>query len=387
MEGIQITWADDVHIANAMVHTTIKSFRQNSSPLISLFKVYKDLDDKKFTEELFRKTIRHQSETKNIIEEIKLYPKIEYTSIYFGGGTPSLLSLKSIESIMNSIQYKEDSEITLELNPKNMTLQNLQELRKLGINRLSIGTQSFNDKILKTLGRDHSAEDAIETYRNAIKSGFDNISLDLIFATPNQTIEELRNDLEKIKELRPNHISIYSLIWEEGTYFWKQRKEGKLSEISEDLEAEMFEEIITTLTNEGYIHYEISSFCKPGFESIHNSKYWDNKEFIGVGSGASSYFEGKRYSNKKKIYKYYEDIKMGIRPIDIETIEEIDETEKVKLSKMLGLRRVDKGIIYDKNDEAINKLISKQLLVLENDRVRLTYKGVFLANDVFVEFI
>ena len=325
--------------------------------------------------------------TKNIIEEIKLYPKIEYTSIYFGGGTPSLLSLRNIESIINSVQYKNESEITLELNPSDMTLQNLQGLRKLGINRLSIGTQSFSDKILKRLGRDHSAKDAIETYKNARKSGFDNISLDLIFATPNQTMEELQNDLEKIKELKPNHISIYSLIWEEGTYFWKQRKEGKLSEISEDLEAEMFEEIITTLTNEGYIHYEISSFCKPGFESIHNSKYWDNKEFIGVGSGASSYFEGKRYSNKKKIYKYYEDIKMGIRPIDIGTIEEIDEVEKIKLSKMLGLRRIDEGIIYDKSDEAINKLISKELLVLENDRVRLTDKGIFLANDVFVEFI
>ena len=268
-----------------------------------------------------------------------------------------------------------------------MTLQNLLELKKIGINRLSIGIQSFNDIVLKALGRDHSSKDSIEIYRNAIKAGFNNVSIDLIFATPNQTMEDLNNDLEKIKELNPNHISIYSLIWEEGTSFWKQKKDGKLREISEDLEADMYEKIIETLMSQGYIHYEISSFCKPGFESVHNSKYWNNEEFIGVGLSASSYFENKRYSNKKNMHKYFEDIKNNLRPVDFDSIEVISMEDKVKLSKMLGLRRLDKGIIYDGNDKIINKLISNNMLFLEKDRAKLTRKGLLLANNVFVEFI
>ena len=325
--------------------------------------------------------------TTNIIEEIKLYPEFQYKSIYFGGGTPSLLSLKNIGDILTNVKYEKNAEITLELNPNNMTLQNLLELKKLGINRLSIGIQSFNDEVLKLLGRDHSSRDSIETYNNAIKVGFKNISIDLIFATPNQTMEDLNKDLEKIKELNPNHISIYSLIWEEGTFFWKQKNEGKLSEVSEDLEADMYERIIETLTSQGYIHYEISSFCKPGFESLHNTKYWDNKEFIGVGVSATSYFENRRYSNKKNIHKYFEDIKNNLRPIDFDSIEIISLEEKSKLSKMLGLRQLNKGIEYDKNDEIINKLIMNNLLFLENERVKLTRKGLLLANNVFVEFV
>lgn len=332
--------------------------------------------------------------TRELIKEIKMYQNNEYNTIYFGGGTPSLLPINLISQILENINYKKNyknNEITMELNPNDMTKDKLIKLKEIGINRLSIGIQSFQDHILKFIGRDHNGKEAIETFNNARQVGFDNISIDLMFGIPNQSFEDLKKDLEIIKKLSPDNISIYSLIWEEGTVFWSKLQKGILKEIDQDIEAEMYEYIIDYLEKIGYVHYEISNFSKPNKNGIHNLKYWKNKEFIGVGLSASSYYNGKRYSNLRNFHKYYICLDKNVTPIDEKTLEIVDEEEKEKLEKMLGLRLVKEGIEYFEN-EKIKKLLSDGLIEKyisdkNIEKIRLTRRGILLANDVFMEFI
>ena len=321
-----------------------------------------------------------------LIKEIKLYPKYKYNTIYFGGGTPSLLSQKHIEMILNELEFTEDAEITLELNPSDMDIERLSNLRKSGINRLSIGFQSFNDELLKFMNRNHSSDKAIETFLNARKVGFDNISLDLIFGIPGQSMEILENDLKKFIDLSPEHLSIYSLIWEEGTNFTRRLKKGELKEMDEDLEADMFIKINRELKNAGYSHYEISSFCKKGYRSKHNIKYWNNTEYIGVGVNATSFYDQKRFSKVKSLIKYYRLIDEGMIPINDASLELVDEDENENLKYILGLRMLEDGIPYEK-DERIDKFILNGLIEKFGDRIRLTEKGMLLSNEVFVEFV
>ena len=327
-----------------------------------------------------------------LIEEIKLYPKENlYDTIYFGGGTPSLLPVNLISDIMVNLKYKKDSEITLELNPNDITRENLKSLKEIGINRLSIGIQSFQDHILKFIGRDHTGNDAIKIFKESREVGFENISVDLMFGIPNQSLDDLKKDLELIKELSPENISIYSLIWDEGTLFWSKLQKGILFEMDQDLEADMFEYIIDFLTDLGYIHYEISNFSKENMYGKHNIKYWENKEFIGVGLSASEYLNGIRTSNVKNFHKYYYSLKNKKKPIDEKTIEIVDEKEKEKLKSMLGLRLVKKGTEYFNNKKIENLLKDGLLEIFENEegkkRLRLTRKGILLANNVFIEFV
>lgn len=321
-----------------------------------------------------------------LIKEIRLYPKYKYNTIYFGGGTPSLLQPNHIESILNELDKTDDVEITLELNPSDMDISKLRSIRNSGVNRLSIGFQSFNDDLLKFMNRDHSSNKAIETYYNARKVGFDNISLDLIFGVPNQSMDILKNDLDKFLELSPEHLSIYSLIWEEGTNFTKRLEKGELKELDEDLESDMFIEIQNKLKNNGYNHYEISSFCKEGKYSKHNIKYWDGTEYVGVGVNATSYYSNQRFSKVKSLVKYYRLIDEGIIPINERSIEIVDDEEKNKLKYILGLRMLEKGIKYEKN-EKVDKLIERGLLKKKEDNIVLTQEGILLSNEVFVEFI
>ena len=179
--------------------------------------------------------------TDYLIKEIRMYPKIKYDTIYFGGGTPSLLPVAMISEILDKLDWSENAEITLELNPTDVTFEKLKKLNKIGINRLSIGIQSFQDHVLKFIGRQHSSEDAINVYKMARKAGFSNITVDLMFGIPNQSLEDLQRDLDILWELKPENVSIYSLIWEEGTVFWSKLQKGILSEIDQDLEAEMYE--------------------------------------------------------------------------------------------------------------------------------------------------
>lgn len=324
----------------------------------------------------------------HLIEEIRIYPKIKYDTIYFGGGTPSVLEVSDIKRILKELNYDDNTEITLELNPKDIIYEKLVELRKAGINRLSIGIQSFNAKHIEIMNRTHSVVDSIKTFYEARKAGFENITVDLIFALPNQKIEELEFDLSILKKLQPNHISIYSLIWENGTMFMKRLKEGKIAKLDEDLEADMFNLIIDKLESYGYEHYEISSFSKPNYKGRHNKKYWQNKEYIGVGISASGYVEGIRYENTRSLKKYYEMIDSKIKPIDSRTIEEIDDELFLKNEIILGFRMLDEGIRNNLIDEEIKKeLIKKQYIYEKEDRIYLTKKGIFISNDILQNFI
>lgn len=322
-----------------------------------------------------------------IIKEINLYPKFNFDTIYFGGGTPSVLKAEDIQKILSNLRYSKNSEITLELNPNDIELEDLEKLYLSGINRLSIGIQSFSDKFLLQMNRTHSSIDAINTFLNAKKAGFTNISIDLIFALPNQTMKDLDYDLDNIEKLMPEHISIYSLIWEEKTMFSKQRRMGLISPISQDLEADMFERIIDRLTKMGYEHYEISSFCLTK-KGRHNKKYWKNKEYLGVGISASGFYNNKRYSNKRSLIKYYEDIENNRLPIDDRTVEIMDDSKNKVHEIILGLRMLDEGI--DKSlllEEEINNLKQLDYIYEKNNRIFLTKKGVFLSNEVLERFV
>lgn len=323
----------------------------------------------------------------HLIKEINLYPKLYFDTIYFGGGTPSVLKSSDITKILSNLNYSNDSEITLELNPNDIQYNHLKELRDAGINRLSIGIQSFNDKLLKEMNRSHDKSEALKTFDDARKAGFDNISIDLIFALPNQTIEDLKVDLEYIEKLRPEHISIYSLIWEDKTMFSKQRRLGLIKPVSEDLEADMFELIINTLTKLGYEHYEISSFAL-NKKGRHNKKYWQNKEYIGVGISASGFYNNIRYSNKRSLVKYYSDIDKGIKPIDERTIELMDDKLTKTNKIILGLRMIDEGIDSQLLDEQEKKELQKLEYIYEkNNKIFLTKKGIFLSNNVLERFV
>lgn len=310
-------------------------------------------------------------------------------SIYFGGGTPTLLEPGHFEKILETIPRPTSHiEITIESNPGTADKAKLKELRELGINRLSIGAQSFNDKHLKTLGRIYNSKDIFRFYDDARTAGFENIDLDLIFALPGQTLNEWKADLQTAISLKPEHFSTYNLQIEEGTPF-HGNPNIKIQIPNEETELKMYEYAIETLTGIGYKHYEISNFArlhrsakqcgqaKPGFECQHNINYWKNGNYIGIGAGAHSHIDGKRWSNPNSIEEYLTSRNRESQvPSRSETI-------------FLGLRLLE-GISTDNFqdfEKELTELIESGLLIKENSRVKLTRKGLYLANLVFEKFV
>ena len=323
-----------------------------------------------------------------LIKEISMYNLSKIKTLYFGGGTPSLLSCENIKKIISSLKVNRETEITIEVNPKTVDFEKLKNLRQIGINRISIGVQTFNDKFLKILGRDHNSQDAIECYRNSVLSGFDNISLDLIYSIPGQNISDLIKDLEILFKLSPHHFSIYSLIWEEGTHLFEKLKDKTLNVTENELEAEMFEKIIEEATSNGYKHYEISNFSKNNFESKHNINYWKNDEYIGIGLGASGYYKNKRYKNVSNFNDYFSMIDASLFPIDKKEIEILDTDETQKYKYILGLRMLDYKIkIDEKYTEIAKKLFEEGYIKIEDDFISITEKGIMFYNDVVLNFI
>lgn len=321
-----------------------------------------------------------------IIKEIELNEKYNYNTVYFGGGTPSLLSPDQVERILSKLQIENGCEITLEVNPVTVNREKLEKYKQVGVNRLSIGIQSFDDKILKTLGRLHNSKKAIETFELARLAGFDNISIDLMFAVPGQTFEILNNDLDKVKSLNPEHVSIYSLIWEEETKFWDLKEKNILSPLSDEIEANMFELIIDKLKEYGYVHYEISNFCKMDFEAKHNTKYWKNRKYLGIGLGASGYVKNVRYKNVCFLNDFYGRINIEELPVEeSEIVTDFKEYERI-----LGLRLLQDGILVSTESELnlCRDLVNRGFLQENaNNNFILTNKGLFYANDVFMEFL
>lgn len=323
-----------------------------------------------------------------LIKEISLYDKYHYDTVYFGGGTPSILEVEDLDRILKALNISENAEVTLEVNPRSVNLKKLIELKKIGFNRLSIGIQSFNDEHLKVLGRYHTSKIGVETYLDAREAGFDNISLDLMFSLPNETLDELKSDLEELFKLNPEHFSIYSLIWEENTPFFEKLKEGVLQETDNDLEADMFELIISESNKHGYSHYEISNFAKKGYNSRHNSKYWESVEYLGVGLGASGYLDSKRYKNLTDFTEYYNAIESGVKPVNSSEVEYVDEEGRESYRNMLGLRLLEVGI--KPSSKSLGKFIELEergLLTKVGENYILSKRGIMIANDVFEELI
>lgn len=322
-------------------------------------------------------------------------------TIYLGGGTPSYIEEEYIQEILQTIKenfiVEKNAEITIEVNPGTVTLKKLQTYKALGINRLSIGLQAAQNAILKEIGRIHTYEEFLKTYQDARKI-FDNINVDLMLALPTQTIKDLQESLEKIVKLNPEHISVYSLILEEGTILYNKEASGKLKLPSEKTERQMYWNTKKYLEKNNYIHYEISNFAKAGYESKHNMDCWNQKEYLGVGLGASSYINKKRFSNITNLNKYIENIQNNEFKKNIILEEEQDEISQMNEFILLGLRKIDgisktefydkfKVDVYEKFGEKFKKLEKLNLITCDNTKIKLTSKGLDLANIVWEEFI
>lgn len=326
-----------------------------------------------------------------LIKEIALYKERydvgeKQKTIYFGGGTPSLLSIRNIERILEKFNFNSDTEITIEINPKTVNSEKLIAYKNIGINRLSIGIQSFNEKFLRKLGRIHNRDEAIEIYRTAREVGFKNISLDLMFSLPEQKMKDLEKDLEILFLLNPEHFSIYSLIWEEGTKFYKDLMSGKLKENDNELEAEMFEIIIKEAKEKGYKHYEISNFSRLSYESKHNINYWENNNYLGLGLSAAGYLGNNRYKNFGTFKDYYKKIDESKFPSFENELLTEDEIEEYKY--LIGFRMLDKEIIpKGKFVEICEKMYLEKYLSKTEKGYIITNKGLMYFNDFISNFI
>ena len=314
-----------------------------------------------------------------LINEIKEYKGQEADTVFIGGGTPTVLKNKLIDvidAVKESFVLAENCEFTVEANPGTVDLSLLRKMKKAGVNRLSIGVQSFNDNELKALGRIHTAESAVKAFYLAREAGFDNINIDIMLSTPFQSMESVKNTLDIVKKLNPEHVSAYSLIIEEGTPFYNM----ELALPDEDTERDIYHYTVSFLANMGLERYEISNFAKPGYECSHNTKYWKCDEYLGFGVAAYSYNDSYRYGNTDNIEYYIQGNKEVYR-------EKIDDNEKLKEKFMLGLR-MSNGVKYeDEFKEKIDKLIDEGLLEKKDGFVCLTEKGFDLGNLVFMEFV
>lgn len=333
------------------------------------------------------------------IESQNIQSKI--TTVYIGGGTPSYIDSKYIIKILEKIKEKnisEDAEITIEVNPGTVTEEKLKDYINCGINRLSIGLQSTKDEILKEIGRIHEYADFLNTYNMAKKIGFNNMNVDLMIGLPNQKIIDIKESLEKILELNPNHISVYSLILEEGTLLFKKVEDGVLKIPDEELERNMYWYVKNTLELNGYKHYEISNFAKEGYESKHNLNCWNQKEYIGIGCAAHSYKNITRYSNTENIEEYINNIHKKCFEKNRIIHEVQTEEDARKEFMLLGLRKVDGVKINEFKNKfgdnpiylyrnQLDKLSKENLIIVDNDNIRLSNRGIDLANLVWEEFI
>ena len=372
-----------------------------------------------------------KKEINNYFRNTTLLETYTVTTIYIGGGTPSYINSKYICEIMHVLEENlkenmvklEDMEITIEVNPGTVNKEKLEQYRKAKINRLSIGLQSTNNGMLKQIGRIHTYEQFLETYQMAKAVGFDNINVDLMIGLPNQTIEDIKRSLQEIVQLNPTHISVYSLIIEEGTVIAQKIENHQLQEMDEELERNMYWYVKNTLELNGYTHYEISNFAKEGKESKHNMNCWRQKEYIGIGLAAHSYLNYIRYTNTSEMEQYInrmnhlnekivkdilelsnnkEKTSLEEKEKNIETAYEIEELQDLEDRKkeymLLGLRTIE-GVSISKFKEKyidnpiflfrkeLEKLVEEKLVMIDGDDIKLTNKGLDLANLVWKEFV
>lgn len=332
-----------------------------------------------------------------VIQEIEdffnLNKNVKIKTIYIGGGTPSFIDGKYIEKIMNTFNKEGVVEATIEVNPGSASLEKLKKYKECGINRLSIGLQSTEDRLLKEIGRIHNYNDFLATYNLAREVGFDNINVDLMIGLPGQTIEDVKSSLNKVINLNPSHISVYSLIVEENTIIYNLIEQNKIALPDEELERNMYWYVKNYLELGGYEHYEISNFAKNGKKSLHNLDCWNQKEYVGFGVSAHSYLNRKRFCNIGVLEEYIKDFK---NTKEVQEVQSFYETKQEYM--LLGLRKIKGVCISDfknkfgenpiflfKNE--LNKLIEEGLLKITTNNIKLTNKGLNFANLVWEEFV
>ena len=338
--------------------------------------------------------------TKEIKNRSSEYADRKVVSVFFGGGTPTTLSIPMLEQLMQAVlenwDISEDAEITTEANPGTLDREMADALKKMGFNRLSMGVQAWQNRLLKELGRIHTIESFQENYQAVREAGFENVNTDLMFALPNQTMADWQETVKNIVTLEPEHISAYSLILEEGTPFFDRYEKGELEPAEEELDREMYHWAVDYLAEMGYEQYEISNFAKRGRQSRHNCIYWQAEEYLGMGLGSHSYMEGERFHN---IYDLQEYIKAdGDGSLLKEEIEVITEEDALAECMFLGLRLTE-GVSFRRFRERfgqemkniygsqIEELVRDDLLEEDETGIRLTRRGVDISNFVFEKFL
>ena len=335
----------------------------------------------------------------HLLQEFHSYDIQKLRTLYIGGGTPTALSAPQLEVLLDGLTKNLDlsvlEELTIEANPGDLDEDKIAVLKNSAVNRVSLGVQTFDDKMLKKIGRSHLEKDIYENIDRLKLAGFDNISIDLIYALPGQTMEQVKDNVAKAIALDIPHMSLYSLILENHTVFMNRMRRGKLPLPKEEVEAEMFEYIIAELERAGFEHYEISNFSKPGFESRHNLMYWDNAEYYGIGAGASGYINGVRYKNHGPIRHYLKAVEEGNARIHEE---HLSLREQMEEEMFLGLRKktgVSKARFEEKfgtsfeniYGQVVRDLCHQGLLQIEDQQIRMTKKGLFLGDTVAERFI
>ena len=352
---------------------------------------------------LVTKGQRHEDYIQALLIELKQYEKQigfhQLQSIYIGGGTPTALSVKQIQPLFDylhqAINMNQILEFSIEANPENLTEEKVKYLLSQGISRFSLGVQTFDETLLKRIGRQHGSEHVQQAVATLKANDMHNINLDLIYAIPGQTIEQLKEDLKKAVSLEVEHISAYSLIVEEHTQLYLAYMKDQLALTDNEIEAKMYEVVMEYLSNYGYQHYEISNFAK-SLPSLHNQWYWKNEEYIGTGLGAHGYINGCRYQNTRSINTYISSLKNNDLPIIEKNL--LSKEEKIEEEMFLGLRLIE-GVnlktISQKYQIDIERLYQKPLekMIAAGDlervghQIRLTRQGLLMANEVFEQFL
>ncbi|MCJ1656240.1 radical SAM family heme chaperone HemW [Staphylococcus sp. NRL 16/872] len=333
-----------------------------------------------------------------LIEEMKTSQNRELETMYVGGGTPTALSEAQLERLLKAINsiFKINGEYSFEANPDELTFNKVKLLKDYGVNRISMGVQTFKPELLKILGRTHQTQDIYNAVNIARKAGIESISLDLMYHLPSQTLEDFSDSLNRALQMDIDHISSYGLILEPKTQFYNMYRKGKLKLPNEDLGADMYQYLMKSLADTQFHQYEISNFAKPGHESEHNKVYWLNEEYYGFGAGASGYVNGERYSNLNPVQHYINAINNGKRPILTSNFPTFEE--KMEEEMFLGLR-MNKGVnrqtfenkfnvsLNEVFGQTINQLKNKHLLKENNDYISLTERGKVIGNEVFEAFL
>ena len=341
-----------------------------------------------------------------LIREIRIISQSwryrEVDSIYIGGGTPSLLTewdvAKLLDNLRDCFHVVKDAEITIEANPASLSDEKMDKYLWKGINRLSIGVQSFENYILDVLGRAHNKNDAFSSFQRAQRAGFQNINLDIMFGIPGQSMKMWKDTVRQCVFLKPAHISLYSLQIEENTEFYRMiYQEGRMEPIPEMIDREMYHTALNMIKGAGYDHYEISNASLPGYRSRHNMKYWSYDAYLGLGLGASSFVDGCRFKNHSRMKPYIDAIKRSMPPVDQSSVERYTEREEMGIFVFTGLRKSE-GLslqhfrdvfhkdFFDIYDAGIVKKY-KGMLICAGDRLYLSEKGMDLSNRIMMEFV